>query len=180
MRLKIIVFLLGILFVLCSGSVSFAQEPSPSPTPVNYTLPYPGLLPGHPFLFLKEARDVIIGFFTSQPLKKAEFILLQADKNLQASYLLATNKNGKTSLVVATVTTAEDYFADAIAKMQAAKSQGIDTRDFTKTLIEANLKHQEVIGQVLVSARKEDKEKIRKQLERAAQFGKKLQSMLQK
>lgn len=175
---------LKLLIVVCVlfafPGVASAQTLTPVPTPVDYNLPYPGLLPGHPLSFLKEARDVILGFFISQPLDKAEFNLLQADKNIQASYLLSTKSSNKTAGVISTMTTAEDYFARALVQRQEAQSQGIDTRDVTKTLSVANKKHQEIIAQILTSARKEDIQSVKKQLERAQQFEKELKSLLRK
>src|SRR3989344_6985739 len=50
----------------------------------EYTLPYPGILPDNLLYPIKVFRDRIVSFLISDPLKKAEFNLLQADKRLQA------------------------------------------------------------------------------------------------
>jgi hypothetical protein len=182
-----VLFIVGLYLCISVSMVSpvSAQTPiqsgqTPSPTPVDYTLPYPGLLPGHPLSFLKEARDVIVGFFTSQPLDKAKFTLLQSDKNIQAAYLLTTRPSRKPSVLLSTITTSENYFAQAIEQMKEAKSQGIDTRDFAKQLVVANKKHQEVIGHIVLSARKEDKQAIQQEHIRSQQFGEELDVLLQK
>ena len=126
MRKKQLVILAVIFFVLAFQSVN-AQEitPSitsdvPSPTPIQYALPYPGILPGHPLYFVKDTRDMVIGFFISQPLKRANYNLLQADKNLQSSMMLTEQKKDN-MIIVQTVKKAEDYFENAIKKTAEAK-----------------------------------------------------------
>lgn len=62
---------------------------TPTPTPVEYTLPYPGMLPNNPLYFLKKIRDSIIEFLISDPVHKAEFYILQADKKLNMGIALS-------------------------------------------------------------------------------------------
>ncbi|MBF8250036.1 MAG: LPXTG-motif cell wall anchor protein, partial [Candidatus Levybacteria bacterium] len=94
-RIWILAF--SFLIFLSSFSISFAksdlaaaQTATPSSNQeVNYELPYPGLLPDSPLYFLRVTRDKLVSFLISDPLKKAEFDLLQADKRLNAGiYLL--------------------------------------------------------------------------------------------
>lgn len=55
---------------------------TPTPGPVEYVLPYPGILPTHPMYFFKTLRDKIIEMLIADPLSKGEFYILQADKKL--------------------------------------------------------------------------------------------------
>lgn len=113
---------------------------------VKYDLPYPGILPDNPLYFLKMIRDRIVGFLISDPLKKAEFDLLQADKRLNAGiYLLDKNKDKNARLAQSTISKGEDYFEKAIEKVDQAKKQGLDTKDILRRLSEASKKHQEVL-----------------------------------
>ncbi len=63
--------------------------PTPMPKPVEYVLPYPGMLPDNPLYVLKNFRDRIIEFLISNPVNKAEFYILQADKKLSMGISLA-------------------------------------------------------------------------------------------
>ncbi len=89
--------ILSIIFALMF-SLALAQEASPlapsaKPTPINYTLPYPGILPDHPLYFLKSLRDLILTKLISNPVKKFEFDLLQADKKLNMAIFLKMKSN---------------------------------------------------------------------------------------
>lgn len=127
---------------LLSFNISFAQEISPTPIPqVNYELPYPGLLPDSPLYFLRVIRDKTVGFLISDPLKKAEFNLLQADKRLNAGIYLF-NK-GKTSLALSTVSKAENYFEQALGKMGDAKMEGRNIDEIQGKLRNAVKKHEQ-------------------------------------
>lgn len=161
-----------LFFVLTFQSVN-AQEltPSltPSPTPVAYTLPYPGIMPGHPLYGFKSIRDGIMDFLISNPLKKAEYELLQADKGLQATLFLIEQKK-EDAIISRTLVAAEDDFEQAIGKAQDAKKQGMVTEDLFAKLSLANKKHQEVIAEIIKSTGGEVKKTAAKQLERVQEF----------
>lgn len=171
---KKFVILTVLFFILTFQSVN-AQEitPSltPSPTPVAYTLPYPGILPGHPLYGLKSFRDGIMDFLISNPLKKAEYELLQADKGIQATIFLIENKEDE-KLIVTTLINAENHFENAIGKVQEAKRQGIEIDSLMETLSLANKKHQEVIAEIIKSTDGVVKQEAIKQLKRMEQFEK--------
>lgn len=139
-----IVFLIG-LFLFQFPVIVHADEfdLSPTPAPIDYQLPYPGLLPDHPFYFFKQLRDSWGSFFVSGPLHKAEYDLDQADKQVEASLMLVDQK--KPDLAQKTLADAIISFDSAIEKATAAKKQGIDISEFTKKLVLANRKHQEVV-----------------------------------
>src|SRR5579871_6486350 len=127
-------------------SLSPVSSVSSSAKEVNYFLPYPGLLPDSPLYFLKAFRDRFIGFMISNTEKKAEFNLLQADKRLNASVYLLKEGTGKDQLIISTLSKGENYFEEAIAAANEAKTQGMDTTNISRKLQMAVLKHEEVVG----------------------------------
>ncbi len=173
-------FFLTLLLFLFSAplTLAHAQEVSPSamptPTPVDYQLPYPGILPGNPFYFLKVGRDKVMSFLISSPLKKAEFDLLQADKRLQASVVLLAN--GNQTVALSTLGKGENYFEEAITKISEAKKQGMDIHDITKRLEVSNLKHQEVVVQMEQRATGDAKKQLANELQRIKELGKKIKN----
>lgn len=112
---------------------------------VEYTLPYPGILPDNPLYFLKVARDRIVSLLISDPLKKAEFNLLQADKRLNTGIYLFNKDKSKISLSQSTISKGENYFEDAIKSVREAKEQGMETNDMLRRLSDSSYKHQEVL-----------------------------------
>ncbi len=148
---KIIFFTIFVfaLFVF-NTQVIFAQgntgaTNSAQTTKVEYALPYPGLLPDNPLYFLKAIRDRIVGFFISDPLKKADFDLLAADKRLSAGIMLFAKGKSRDQLAQSTISKGENYFEQAISEAIQAKNQGEDNKDILARLYNSSLKHQEVI-----------------------------------
>lgn len=170
-------FFVIVLIFLIFPSVSYGQEASPTPKPVEYTLPYPGLLPDHPLYFLREVRDSLQNFFVSNPLRKAEFYLLQADKDISASSMLSQKKR-TAALAGATANESQNHFEKAIDAVKDAKKQGLDTQEIAKKLVQANEKHQEIIKQMTGGVAKEYREAFIKAGERAKILGEKAKSLL--
>jgi hypothetical protein len=148
---KVCLLVLSFLFFLLSfnfsGPKAYAVDLSASSSSVpevNYELPYPGLLPDSPLYFLRIIRDWSVGFLISDPVKKSEFDLLQADKRLNAGIYLFNE--GKVSLAFSTVSKAENYFGEAIAKMREAKTEGRDVSGIKENLMTAVKKHEEELG----------------------------------
>jgi mannitol-specific phosphotransferase system IIBC component len=182
-KLKFLFFLLAVpvvlsvLVVLFPVNVSAQESASPSAVAsesaeITYQLAYPGLLPDHPLYFLKAARDKIISFFISSPIKKADFDLLQADKRIGASVMLS--KKGKVDLAQSTFSKAENYFEKAIVQVSSAKMQGIHTGEMAKKLQDANLKHRQVLDDMLKELDQEDQDKFVMERERLVRFGEKV------
>jgi hypothetical protein len=67
---------------------------------LDYTLPYPGILPDNPLYIFKNLRDRVMRIFLSDPVKRIEFSLLQSDKFLSMAMAYADmkkwDKAGKT------------------------------------------------------------------------------------
>lgn len=129
------------------------------PTADEYILPFPGLLPDNPFYFLKTSRDRVISFLITDPLKKAEFNLLQADKRLSAGVVIF--KNGKKELAEETISKGENYFEEAVVEIRRAKGQGMDAQPLIGKLHLSSIKHQSVIE----SLKKETKGELSKKFE---------------
>lgn len=177
------IVLLLFLFSVAASSAVFAQEQdvegaaiSPTPTPIKYELPYPGLLPDSPLYFLKTARDRLINFLIADPLKKAEFNLLQADKRLQAGVYLF-KKQGKQRLAESTISKGENYFEQAIREVEKAKNQGRDTVSILEKLSLAAKKHQEVLEELENKSPADVKGSIVLLRERAVNFEKQVNSL---
>lgn len=153
--MKKIIFVLLFFAFLFISQTSFAKaqtteiitpSPTPTPRPVDYQLPYPGLLPDSPLYNLKVVRDRIIDFLISDPFKKAEFNLLMADKRLNAGiYLLKKNNKKEENLAYSTISKGENYFWESISKIREAKKQGRETTNFLKKLSLSAKKHKEVL-----------------------------------
>jgi hypothetical protein len=126
------------------AQVASSSSSQTSPT-IDYQLPYPGLLPDNPLYFLKMFRDNLTSFFLSKPLDKAQFELMQSDKNIEASYLLVTQQAGKTNLALNTFSQGQDEFANAIDQTIAAKKQGYSITEMSKKLDLSNQKHEQIL-----------------------------------
>jgi hypothetical protein len=140
------VFLIFFLSFCLLFSKVYAASENPSATPssnteVNYELPYPGLLPDNPLYLLRVIRDGVVGLLISDPLKKAEFDLLQADKRLNAGIYLVNKR--KISLAFSTVSKAENYFSQALDKIEEAKRQKEAVSDLKGRMKNAAKKHEQ-------------------------------------
>lgn len=184
MRMKVFFLLIiSTLFLFITPSV-FAQEDGisqlaeikPSPTVVpEYQLPYPGLLPDNPLYFFKTFRDRIVDILISDPLKKAEFNLLQADKRLSAGQYLFNN--GKEELAESTISKGENYFADAIEKTKMAKKQGMDTNYISERLALSAKKHIDILSQIEEKTAGKLKNKIQVNKNRVLEFQKEIEKL---
>ena len=125
---------------------TFAQNnATPSAVPhVQYDLPYPGILPDNPLYFLKALRDNLLAFFITDPVKKAEYDLLMADKRLASAKSL--QDEGKTDLAFTTLSKSGNYFYQAIQQAISAKDQGENADPIISRLIISSEKQQEVIA----------------------------------
>lgn len=171
--MKIQLFLTALIFISLFGTSQavFAQadtsamdaiSPSMSPTispiitmenkQIQYDLPYPGLLPDNPIYTLKVMRDKIVEFFISDPAKKADYEMLQADKRINASIYLSTGKPVHEDLISSTVSKAFNYFEQAVVQTQAAAKQGTDMQNFIQHMDTAAQKYHSVILQLETKA----------------------------
>lgn len=125
--------------------LALAQEtlplgPQPSPTPNEYNLPYPGILPDHPLYLIKQLRDQILLNLIASPVKKTEFHILLADKYLAMSTLLL-DKN-KPDLAVETVKKSGEQLKLAKEKIMTVPVETNDAVANTKHRLEASMEEQ--------------------------------------
>ena len=154
---KIVLFFATLLFpamvfASTASTATTAGEPnvSPIPAPVQYELPYPGMLPNNPLYFLKQARDWILDKLIADPVKKTEFYILQGDKRVAMGMQL--NDNGNGALAEQTISKGEKYMNNAAATLLALKSQGKDVPAYiTDRLTQALAKHAEVLTDEIAS-----------------------------
>jgi hypothetical protein len=165
-------------------TTAYAQEASASaiassPSSIDYQLPYPGMLPDNPLYFLKVFRDTLTSFFMNKPLDKANFDLLQSDKNVEASYLLVTQEQGKTALAFQTFSQAQDYFDQAINQAENAKNQGYSTQDLIKNLTLANQKHEQILEAIAQQTDQINNQTFKSERNREKTFMKRMRSLSQ-
>lgn len=164
--LAVLVFAVGILFIslyqvtaparpsFAASALKFYVSPvsqttpspqvTPTPTPkINYYLPYPGILPDHPLYKIKMLRDQVWLLLTSDPAKKAELLLLFADKRIGAGEVLI--RGNKVSLGISTLIKGEKYFERAMAEVNKAKEKGVKVENVSAKLKSAPLKYEEVL-----------------------------------
>jgi hypothetical protein len=167
MKKLLIVFILILFFF--NFRTSFAQStPSAQILNVQYDLPYTGILPDNPLYFLKAVRDNVLNLLITDPVKKAEFDLLMADKRLGgAQALLAKHKN---DLAITTLSKSGNYFYQAVQQIAIAKKQGENVNNDISKLITASLKHQQVIFQMINQADNATKGALKVSLDRAKDF----------
>jgi hypothetical protein len=152
-KLFLVIFILFLLTI--SQGISFAQNVNSgvSNQPIQYDLPYPGILPDSPLYFLKAIRDNVINLFITDPLKKSEYDLLMSDKRLASAQILLNEK--KANLAITTLSKSRNYFFQATQHAANAKKQGEDALPILNKLLQASKKHQEVILQMVQQSKGE-------------------------
>ena len=118
---------------------------------VSYEFPYPGrILPDHPLWPIKALRDKVWVTLTLNSSRRAELLLLFADKRIASSKILF--ERGKPELAFSTLSKAEKYLAEALDLETENRKGGVDTKSFLTQLATASLKHREVINEILMIA----------------------------
>ena len=125
--------------------VTVSPTPTAAPQKVEYELPYPGILPTHPLYFLKNLRDKIIESLIKDPVNKAEFYILQADKKVNMGITLKSLGKGEE---------AKEAFSQAIAAHTNAialletelKNKNTVPRHILEKLSLSLAKHKEVLS----------------------------------
>ena len=147
----------------------FTQSPSPSPDSpqaiqIDYQMPYPGrITPDSPLWTAKALRDKIwlVVNFSSQ--KKAEILLMNANKRIQMAQVLF--EEDKPDLAVSTITKAEKYLEEAVVMEKKARSENSGNREFTQSLALSVLKHRQILEMMLVVAPEDAKPAVVKALD---------------
>lgn len=178
---KIWILAFSLLIFLFSFNISLAQVSEVQK--VNYELPYPGLLPDSPLYIFRIIRDRVVSLLISDPLKKAEFNLLQADKRLNAGiYLFDSSKKDekKINLTISTISKAENYFEEAIQKVKEAGRQGMEIKEITEKLINSAKKHSQELEELAKRTTGSFKANLGTELRRAIGFQKEINSLSSK
>ena len=150
--------------------------PLPVTQKVEYTLPYPGILPDHPLYFLKRLRDTILEKLISDPIRKAEFYILQGDKRLQMGLMLI--EGGKANLGESTISKGEKYLEQAITKLSSYKESGGVVAPYVVEKLEKSItKHQEVITDLITKANDTEKAGLQGSMELLRQISTSIQSL---
>ena len=183
------IFLIALFFILFSmtgSSYSFAKTPTQIPVEatdevgeatesavverINYELPYPGILPDHPLYIFKMIRDRITEILISDPTKKANFYLLQADKRLAAGILLL--QKGKGDLSETTISKGQNYLEKSLESAGDGKSQQKDVLDIAAKIKASSIKHIEEIEKLRNREAGGIAEKFEQHFQRAQEFEK--------
>src|SRR3989344_3288923 len=171
----VLMFAFGILFLSIFRTAAvryeFGGTNVPQPTQsgdgeifIDYYLAYPGnVLPGSPFWPLKAVRDRAWIFLTTNSTRRAELMLLFADKRLGSAKILFEEGNPEESL--STLTKAEKYLDDASRQEKESREKGFDTTEFLSTLTKASLKHYAQILEIEETAPEEAKPVINESLD---------------
>lgn len=147
---NILFFILFFVVVFFSTGIIYinSQELVIEGKRVEYTLPYPGMLPDNPLYILKTTRDWIVNLLTKDSVSKSRLYLLNSDK--RAASALALAENGKTQLAISTMSKAEKYALKLIKCMKDIKEKGDQkSDDFNLNVKLSNEKHREIIEDML-------------------------------
>lgn len=159
----ILIFVVSV-FRSAGAKYVFTQSPSPSPDggsriEIDYTMPYSGrITPDNPLWPIKALRDRVLLLFAFSSDKKAETLLLFANKRIQMAQVLF--EENKPDLAVSVITKAEKYLEEAVAEEKKARSEGIDNPEFMQSLALSTLKHREILESVLAIAPEDAKSSI--------------------
>lgn len=159
-------YILSIILLILSMGITqpvIAVEPTPA-TKINYALPYPGVLPDHPLYFIKRIRDAILEMVIIEPVRKAEFYILQGDKRLEMGIMLVEQQ--KFALAETTVSKAEKYMEKAVVGLTSYKTSGGVIASYVVDRAEIALaKHKEVLQELLAQVPEAQKSGITSSIE---------------
>lgn len=123
-----------------------SQSSNMQPERVEYELTYPGMLPDNPFYILKVIRDGIVKMLINDPLKRAQFSLLNSDKRMYAGSMLV--ERGKDKLALETIAKSNNYLDDALTSIKDAQKQNQKSMDIKPFLLQMKAsaqKHEEMM-----------------------------------
>ena len=154
-------FLIFATLLFCGGAFGsvvpvHAQDAAPTEismksVEVEYTLPHAGILPDNPLYPIKRTRDAFWLFLTRDSGKKAELLLLFADKKMVMAQALA--EKGKWQLAMETVGAAQKDVEKLLEAVDLSHKIGSSpSRDFLDTVILSNEKHLQQLEDMLKTA----------------------------
>lgn len=146
----IVLFILFIIITLAIFGVNnvhaqeITQQPTPTPTIVQYDLAFPGILPDNFLYKLKVLRDKIQLIVTTDPKKRIELLLQLADKGVLASAMLVDKKEW--TLAKETVLKAENNMT--LLSPEIYRLDDPIDQKLLKKIQRASQKHQEVLAKL--------------------------------
>lgn len=144
---------------------------------VNYELPYPGMLPDNPLYRVKSARDSVMQWMMRDNIKKAQLRLQISDKNARGAQMLLKNKDYMRAEAI--LNDGEEIFGKAIEDALNAKEQGASpTSEFKDKLKTSNLKHKEVINDILKNVPQDKRAAFKQAIEQNRENAEKIQATL--
>lgn len=161
MRRVVLVSLLVLILSLPHwlAAPPLAAVEAATPQDIEYSLPYPGLLPDSPLYIFKVLRDRVTLAVIRDPVKKAFYNLFLADKRLAAAEVLINS--GKVGLGVTTVVQVEGYYARAVDGALSNLSKEKADELLSKLTV-AGAKHAEVINSLTAKTTGKDFEQMQK------------------
>lgn len=159
----------------------FSTQPafagSTSDQQINYELPYPGILPNNPLYSVKSARDSIMQWMMRDNIKKAQLRLQISDKNVRGAQMLLKEKDYERAEKI--LRNGEQIFEKAIEDALNAKEQGASpTSEFKEKLKISNLKHREVIHEIIESVPPSERSAFQESLRQNQENAEKLAATL--
>jgi hypothetical protein len=145
-----------------------STTPSIEPTIISYELPYPGILPGSPLYVFKNIRDKFKEITTTDPVRKTEFYLLQADKQL-ASALLLYKQNQK-ELAETTLLRSQKNLEKSIDALIESKKMQKNTNDLPIKIKTSSIKQKQEILALLEDTKNKDTGTLKDSYNRAEQI----------
>jgi hypothetical protein len=147
---RIFALLIFFFFIFFTSGIIYtnSQELNIEAKKVEYTLPYPGLLPDSPLYIIKAVRDRIVDFLARNCVDKARLYLLNSDK--RAASAIKMIESGKSKLAISTMSKAEKYALRMVECMKEIKKQGSQKdENFNLNAKLSNEKHREIIENML-------------------------------
>lgn len=124
-------------------------------THIGYQLAFPGkVLPDSPLWEIKAARDKLWLATTSNANRKAELLLLFADKRLGASKIFFEKRDAENGYL--TLLKAEHYLQLAYDQGQINSKEGKGTAEYLERLALASLKHRQIIEEEILPIAPDD------------------------
>lgn len=154
---------------------TISVTPSPASNPIDYDLPYPGILPDSPFYNFKVLKDKTNEVFISSPSEKSNYFLLQADKRLAASIMLY--EKGNTQVSVETLSRGVNYLEKSYAKMEEAERSQENIYDTFGKMKASLIKHDEEIEKFRNTEKGQDLEKLDESLKKVQELQNKVNSL---
>lgn len=140
-----VLFFVALLFFYAFPAVVAAQATASGSldSSIEYALPYPGLLPGHPLYPIKRWRDRILLFFTRDPSQKSSLLLLLADKKLAMALRLLESQ--KHELAAQVLGESQAHFLEGSKQLVALKQNNTLPVGLAEKFDLASRKHGEIL-----------------------------------